>query len=53
MISSDHLRTEKNDVNFLPYQIKKAHHITYQKFLKYKEPENYLSSIRIIHRFSL
>ena len=36
------LRTEENDVNFLPYQIKKAHHITYQKFLKYKEPENYL-----------
>ena len=36
------LRTEENDANFLPYQIKKAHHITYQKFLKYKEPENYL-----------
>ena len=28
--------------NFLPYQIKKAHHITYQKILQYKEPENYL-----------
>ena len=26
---------------FLPYQIKKAHHITYQKILQYKEPENY------------
>ena len=26
----------------MPYQIKKAHHITYQKLLKYKEPENYL-----------
>ena len=36
------LRTEENDANFLPYQIKKTHHITYQKFLKYKEPENYL-----------
>ena len=36
------LRTEENDADFLPYQIKKAHHITYQKFLKYKEPENYL-----------
>ena len=34
------LRTEENDANFLPYQIKKAHHITYQKFLQYKEPEN-------------
>ena len=29
------LRTEENDANFLPYQIKKAHHITYQKFLQY------------------
>ena len=36
------LRTEENDANFLPNQIKKAHHITYQKFLKYKEPEKYL-----------
>ena len=36
------LRTEENDANFLPYQIKKAHHITYQKFPQYKEPENYL-----------
>ena len=36
------LRTEKNDANFLPYQIKKAHHVTYQKILQYKEPENYL-----------
>ena len=36
------LRTEENDANFLPYQIKKAHHVTYQKFLQYKEPENYL-----------
>ena len=34
--------TKENDANFLPYQIKKAHHITYQKFLQYKEPENYL-----------
>ena len=25
----------------MPYQIKKAHHVTYQKFLKYKEPENH------------
>ena len=36
------LRTEENDVNFLPYQIKRAHHVTYQKFLQSKEPENYL-----------
>ena len=36
------LRTEENDATFLPYQIKKAHHITYQKFLKYKEPEKHL-----------
>ena len=36
------LRTEENDANFLPYQTKKAHHITYQKFLQYKEPENYI-----------
>ena len=36
------LRTEENDANFLPYQITKAHHITYQKFLQCKEPENYL-----------
>ena len=36
------LRTEENDANFLPYKIKKAYHITYQKFLQYKEPENYI-----------
>ena len=36
------LRTKENDANFLPYQIKKAHHITYQNFLQHKEPENYL-----------
>ena len=36
------LRTEEDDANFLPYQIKKAHLITYQKFLQYKEPQNYL-----------
>ena len=36
------LKTEKNDANSLPYQIKKAHHITFQKFLEYKEPGNYL-----------
>ena len=35
------LRTEENDANSLPYQIKKAHHVTYQKFLQNKEPENY------------
>ena len=35
------LRTEEIDANFLPYQIKKAHHITYPKFLQHKEPENY------------
>ena len=28
----------------MPYQIKKSHHVTYQKFLQYKEPENYLFS---------
>ena len=37
-----YLRTEENDANFLPYQIKKAHHVTYRKFLQHKEPENYL-----------
>ena len=26
----------------MPYQIKKSHYVTYQKFLQYKEPENYL-----------
>ena len=36
------LRTEENDANFLPYQVKEAHHIKYQKFIKYKEPKNYL-----------
>ena len=36
------LRTEENDAIFLPYQIKKAHHMTYQKFLQYKEPDNYI-----------
>ena len=36
------LRTEANDANFLPYQIKKAHHMTYQKFLQYKELDNYI-----------
>ena len=36
------LRTEENDANFLPYQIRKSHYVSYQKFLQYKEPENYL-----------
>ena len=36
------LRTEENNANFLPYQITKAHHITYQKFLHHKKPENYI-----------
>ena len=27
------LRTEENDANFLPYQVKKSHLVTYQKFL--------------------
>ena len=36
------LRTEENDANFLPYQMEKAHHITYQKFLQYKESENFI-----------
>ena len=36
------LRTDENDAIFLPYQIKKAHHITYQKFLQYKEPGTYI-----------
>ena len=26
----------------MPYQIKKAHHVTNQNFLQYREPENYL-----------
>ena len=43
------LRTEENDANSLPYQVKKAHHNTYQNFLKYKEPENYHSPIRNIY----
>ena len=34
--------SQQNDANFLPYQIKKAHHMTYQKFLQYKEPDNYI-----------
>ena len=33
------LRTEETDGSFLPYQIKKSNHITYQKFL---QRENYL-----------
>ena len=33
---------EENDATCLPYQRKKAHHVTYQKLLQYKEPENYL-----------
>ena len=37
------VRTEENDASFLPYQIKKPHHVSYQKFLQYKEPEKYLS----------
>ena len=46
------LRTEENDANSLPYQVKKAHHNTYQNFLKYKEPENYLfSHSKYIHLF--
>ena len=36
------LRTEEIDANFLPYQIKKSQHVSYQKFLQYKKPENYL-----------
>ena len=36
------LRTEENDANFSPYQIKKSHHMTYQKFLQYREPDNYI-----------
>ena len=35
------LRTEESDINFLPNQIKKSH-VSYQKFLQYKEPKNYL-----------
>ena len=33
---------QENDANFLPYQIKKSHHVSNQKFLQYKEPKNYL-----------
>ena len=36
------LRTEENDANFLPYQIKQSHHVSYQKILQYKEPGIYL-----------
>ena len=45
------LRTEENDDNFLPYQIKKAHHITYQKLLTFSSIQNTLRlslSTRII-----
>ena len=47
------LRTEENDANFLPYQMKKAHHITYQKLLQYKEPETISSSTQNILHLSL
>ena len=46
------LRTEENDANFLPYQIKKAHHITYQKFLQNKEPENYIFNSKYTSPFT-
>ena len=46
-------RTEENDANFLPYQIKKAHHVTYQSFSNTKNLKTIFSSIRNIHRLSL
>ena len=36
----------------MPYQIKKAHHITYQKFLQYKEPENYIFNSKYTSPFT-
>ena len=47
------LRTEENDANFLPYQLRKSQHVSYQKILQYKEPENTCSSIRNTHHPSL
>ena len=46
------LRTEENDAKFLPYQIKKAHQITYQKFLQNKEPENYIFNSKYTSPFT-
>ena len=40
------LRTEENDANFLPFQIKKAHHITCQKFSNTKNLKTISSSTR-------
>ena len=36
------LRTEENDANFLPYQIKKNSSCYIPKIIQYKAPENYL-----------
>ena len=47
------LRTEENDANFLPYQIKKAHHVTYQSFSNTKNLKTIFSSIQNIHRLLL
>ena len=47
------LRTEEDDANFLPYQVKKAHHVMYQKIFKYKNLKTIFSSIRNIHCLSL
>ena len=44
------LRTEENDANFLPYQIKKAHHI--RSFFNIKSPIITYSSTPNIHRHS-
>ena len=47
------LRTEENDANFLPYQIKKAHHVTYQKSFNTKNLKNTFSSFKNSLRLSL
>ena len=40
------LRTEEIDANFLPYQIKKSHHVTYQYFFNTKNLKTICFSIR-------
>ena len=50
------LRTEENDANFPPYQIKKSHHVSYQKVLQYKEPDKFFvlqSEIHVTLHFQL
>ena len=48
------LRTEENDANFLPYQIKKSHHtmLPSKNSFNTKNLKTIISSIQNIHRFS-